>query len=523
MTGSSESMISTLSMREQARSAYSKHYDPIFDDRMLWHAQSFRHITHVLPRHTILELGCGGGVFTSKLVDTTRNECPITAVTFDLNASKPAHLPKNVEFVALSTIPGQLKDRKFDFIVAHDILDKRSGGWLLHTIYDLLEPGGQVLFYESNPWNVILKLRRTVAYLAGHKDPRLLLSRAELYELLSEVGFTRIFAAFNDFVYAPLSRRLVWMLRNLSIVLENIPGVRTLAGSIILHAQKPPRSITNHHPVSLATHERFRRAVSIVVPCHNEEMNIEPLVSHLCDLFGEYIHEILLVDDNSTDSTRNVIARLAAENARIKPVYRTPPNGVGRAIADGLQAATGDYVLSLDCDFRHLLPEVRDLFDAIAQGYDVAVGSRFSRHSVLLNYPAVKIVANRAFHALAQVILMARFRDLTNNLKLMRREVLENLVLLESGFAINAETGLQPLVMGYSVREVPISWIGRGANMGTSSFRVFKVSGGYWRVLRGLWLKRSFGVGRYRALTLARPKDEHGVFDERVRHISTVR
>src|SRR5205823_7977477 len=189
MTGSTESMIRTLSMREQARKAYSKNYDPIFNDRMLWHAQSFRHLTHVLPGHTILELGCGDGVFTHKLADITRNECLITAATFDLNASKPTHLPTSVEFVALSRIPEQLKDRKFDFIVAHDMLDKRSGGWLLRLIHDLLEPGGQVLFYESNPWNVILKLRRTVAYLAGHKDPRLFLSRAELYELLSEVGF----------------------------------------------------------------------------------------------------------------------------------------------------------------------------------------------------------------------------------------------------------------------------------------------------------------------------------------------
>ena len=204
-------------------------------------------------------------------------------------------------------------------------------------------------------------------------------------------------------------------------------------------------------------------------------------------------------------------------------MYRTPPNGVGRAITDGLQAATGDYILSLDCDFQHLLPEVRDLFDAIAQGYDVAVGSRFSRHSVLLNYPPFKIVANRAFHALAQIILLARFRDLTNNLKLMRREVVENLVLLESGFAINAETGLQPLIMGYRVKEVPVSWIGRGTDMGVSSFRVFKVSGGYWRVLLELWLRRSFGVGRYRALTVKLAKDEYGAFTERLRRISTVR
>jgi len=520
MTTSAESMIHSLRIREQIRSAYSKYRDPIFDDRMLWRAQSFRHIMHLLPGHTILELGCGDGVFTRQLVDTTRNECPITAATFDRNPSRPAILPKDVELVVLSAIPGHLKDRKFDFVVAHDILDKRSAGWLLHAIYDLLKPGGQVLFYESNPWNVVLKVRRAVA----HEDPRLLLSRSELYELLSDVGFIRIFAVFNDFVYAPLTRRLVWMLRNLSIVLENTPGLRTLAGSIILHAQKPPRLLTRGS-VSLATHERFRCAVSIVVPCRNEEMNIKPMVSSLCDLFGEYVREIVLVDDNSEDGTRNVIAQLAAEDSRIKPVYRTPPNGVGRAIMDGLQATTADYILSLDCDFQHLLPEVRDLFDAIAQGYDVAVGSRFSRHSVLLNYPFLKIVANRAFHALAQIILLARFQDLTNNLKLMRREVVRNLVLLEPGFAINVETGLQPLIMGYSVKEVAISWIGRGSNMGMSSFRVFKDGGGYWRVLRRLWLKRFLGVGSYRTLRvkLARAKDQNGTFVERLRRISTIR
>jgi SAM-dependent methyltransferase len=522
MAGSAESMIGTLRMREQVRSAYSKRHDPIFDDRMLWRAQTFRHIMHLLPGHTILELGCGDGTFTRRLVDTTRNECPITAATFDLNPSRPANLPENVEFAALSAIPGPLKDRKFNFIVAHDMLDRRSGSWLLHAIYNLLEPGGQFLCYESNPWNVILKLRRFVAYLAGHEDSRLLLRRAELYELVSEIGFIRIVSIFNDYAYAPLTRHLIWILRNLSIVLENTPGVRTLAGSIILHAQKPPGRITRT-AVSLATHERFRGAVSIVVPCHDEEMNIEPLVSRLCNLFGEYIHEVVLVDDNSNDNTRRVITRLAAADSRIKPVYRTPPNGVGRSIADGLHAATGEYILSLDCDFQHLLPEVRDLFDAIAQDYDVAVGSRFSRHSVLLNYPFLKIVANRAFHVCAQIILLARFRDLTNNLKLMRREVVENLVLLEPGFAVNAETGLQPLLMGYRVKEVPISWIGRGIDMGMSSFRVFEVAGGFLRVLRGLWLKKFLGVGGYRAVKLARAKDKRGALAERLRGISTIR
>jgi hypothetical protein len=188
-----------------------------------------------------------------------------------------------------------------------------------------------------------------------------------------------------------------------------------------------------------------------------------------------------------------VIRRLAEEDPMINPVFRTPPNGVGRAITDGYRVATGEYVLSMDCDFQHLLPEIRDLFDAAAEGYDVAVGSRFSRYSVILNYPFQKIIANRGFHALAQLLFLRHFRDLTNNLKLMRRGVVEQLQLTQPGFAINAETGLQPLLMGYTVKEVPISWINRTPDMGVSSFRLARVGGGYCQVLFRLWLKTVFG------------------------------
>src|SRR5205814_1053332 len=84
-----------------------------------------------------------------------------------------------------------------------------------------------------------------------------------------------------------------------------------------------------------------------------------------------------------------------------------------------------------------------------------------SRHSVLLNYPFLKILANRAFHAIAVVLFGRRFRDLTNNLKIMRREVVADLRLRQPGFAVNAETALQPLLLAYSVKQVPISWINR--------------------------------------------------------------
>lgn len=496
-----QSLLQTLAIREQTRDEYFSKRDPIADDRLRWRAQSFRHLVHLLPGQSILEIGCGKGLFTRQLVQVTHGRNPITAVKFGSSSEKPVDWPGSTELIEVECFPGMLGTRRFDFIVAMDILDQRNCAALLQEVYGLLKPGGQVVFYESNPWNMVLKIRRVIGTLCGKADPRALLSRERLYELISEVGFIRVFSVFNDFVFAPLSPRLVWLFRNASIVLENAPGIRTLAGSILVHAQKPPRMI-ERLPVSLAEHQVLQGAVSVVVPCFNEEMNVEPLVAGLRRHFDDYLREIILVDDNSKDSTADVIRRMASTDTRIRLVSRTGPNGVGRALAEGYRTATGRYVLTMDCDFQHLLPEMADLFDAAVKGYDVVVGSRFSRHSVLLNYPFGKIVANRGFHAMAQLLLMRRFRDLTNNLKLFRREVLEQLQICEPWFAVNAETGLQPLLMGYQVKEVPISWINRTPDMGMSSFKLAQVGWGYWRVLGRLWLRAVFGVGAYRGLVV---------------------
>lgn len=499
MSTSPSSLIQTLALRERFRDDFWARRDPIAEDRLLWRAQTFRHTVHCLPGQRILELGGGGGLFTRQLVRATRGENPITSVTFrEVPAGAATPVP-GVETLRASELPGPLAGRRFDFIVGMDLLDRRNSAWLLALVHELLEAGGQLVFYESNPWNPVYRLKSACAHLVGRPDPRNLLSKPRLYELLSEIGFIRVFAVFNDFVYAPLTRAQVWLLRNLSTLLENAPLARTLAGSILLHAQKPPRFFVPP-AVSLFRHEVLRRGVSVVIPCHNEETNVRPLVERLLDLYGEYVREIVLVDDNSTDGTRQAIEELERSEPRVRGVFRSPPNGVGRALADGLRAATGKWVLTSDCDFQHLLPEFRELFDAAAEGWDVVVGSRFSRHSVLLNYPFAKIFANRAFHLLARILFWRRFRDLTNNLKLMRREVVEDLVLREPGFAVNAEIGLQPLLIGYDLREVPISWINRTPGMGTSSFRLARVGSGYWRVLLGLWVRCVFGAGPYQRL-----------------------
>jgi dolichol-phosphate mannosyltransferase len=82
-------LVTTLAMRERYRDRYWRTRDPIADDRLTWRAQSFRHKVHLLPTQTILELGCGDGRFTRRLLKVSRGENPITAVTFDSASPRP--------------------------------------------------------------------------------------------------------------------------------------------------------------------------------------------------------------------------------------------------------------------------------------------------------------------------------------------------------------------------------------------------------------------------------------------------
>ncbi|MGB7293531.1 MAG: bifunctional class I SAM-dependent methyltransferase/glycosyltransferase family 2 protein [Thermodesulfobacteriota bacterium] len=494
--GKDDDLFEILRIREEFRDRYWLKKDPIYQDRLLWRAQTFRHMVHLLPGQSILELGCGQGLFTRHLLQVSRGENPITAVNFNSHPQFAERSLTNVKFCKLSTLNDPISNSQFDHIIAIDLVDRRNCRWLLEKVYTMVKPGGHAVFYESNPRNLMLKLRNLFSQISRKGDPRQLLSGLELIKLFSKIGFKDSLLLYNDFVYPPLTSSLIWFLRNMSILLENTPGVRTFAGSILIHAQKPSLVAEKPH-ISLFQHRNLYKAVSVVIPCHNEEANIEPLTTKLKSYFGDYIYEIIPVDDNSTDSTREVIRRLASENPMIRPIFRSSPNGVGRAISDGLRAARGEYVLTLDCDFQEILPEIRDLFDAAAEGYDVVIGSRFSRHSVLLNYPLQKIIANRGFHLFAQILFLKGFRDLTNNLKLMRKEVAHKLQLTQPGFAVNAETGLQPLLMGYKVKEVPISWINRTREMGVSSFSLTKAAVGYSQVLIKLWFTRVFRIRDY--------------------------
>ena len=494
-------LFETLKQLEAARIEYWEKVDYFLSYRLKWRARMVRHLFHILPGETLLELGSAAGQWSNEIINLTKKDNPLTAATFDLESftmMKKKWPGGPLEPIFLEDFPGKLKGRKFDFIIGWHLLTNDENNSLLVEIKKLLKPGGQILFFEPNPWNIYFNIRKLLLKLISYFKkqnnfnfrPR---NRIDLFTIISEIGYVGIKILPYDFLYPPIPKNLLWPMQNLSLILENTPYLRNFAGSLYIWAQNPQQGNRKRPLVNLAKHKALKRKVSVIVPCHNEEANISLLVEKLMAFYKDYIFELIIVDDNSSDRTAKVIKKLNKTFPCIRPVHRSMPNGVGRALRDGLAIAKGEFILMMDCDFHQILPEIADLFDAIVDGADVAIGSRFSRDSVLLNYAFTKILANRSFHIIANFLFRKHFRDISNNLKLMKSEVAERLQLESNDFSANAETGLLPILLGYNVKEVPISWINRSVNMGFSSFNLMKTGPNYFFLLWKLYFRKLRG------------------------------
>ncbi len=208
--------------------------------------------------------------------------------------------------------------------------------------------------------------------------------------------------------------------------------------------------------------------VSCVIPAHNEEGNIEVLVTRLREVLGRdeltNDYELVLVDDNSTDSTPGMADRLAASSERIKVIHRRESPGFGKALKAGLKAATGDIIIPVMGDLSDDPEDIPKLVERIAEGYDVAYGSRFTEGGRTEGYPPFKMFCNRLFNNVVRVMFGIRHKDVTNAFKAYRREVLEAIGfdnIDASGFDITIEIPLKAHIIGFRSSEVPVTWHGR--------------------------------------------------------------
>jgi dolichol-phosphate mannosyltransferase len=487
------SLEKNLAEMELARENYWLRYKGTSPIKLRWRAITVRHCFHVLPGESLLELGGGSGLWTSHLTEVLRGECPVTIAVFNQSLAEQARdkALRNVSVVDVQNILHDFEGQSFDYIVGTGILSHRDYAHNLGVLCRLLKPGGQLLFFEANYWNPQVLVKSAIPLVGrwcGNASCQIGIRRFALMKTASHQGLTHIEILPFDIIHPLTPKAIVHLLQSVAFIFEHTPLMRELCGSLYIWGKKPGSKTPRWPRASLAEHKSLHGKVSFVVPCHNEAMNVPNLVDTIVALYGPYVHEIVIVNDNSKDNTAEIARRVAEREPRVRLVDRKPPNGVGRALRDGYQAATGEYILTMDADFVQILPEFRDLFDAIAAGYDGAIGSRFSYESVLINYPFFKILCNRAFHLLVKLLLLPKVRDTSNNLKIYRAAILKNLVIQEPHFAANVETGLKPLLGGYKIKEVPISWIDRTVDMGSSSFRIVKVAPDYFMaLLRTIW------------------------------------
>lgn len=231
---------------------------------------------------------------------------------------------------------------------------------------------------------------------------------------------------------------------------------------------------------------KMKENLSVIVIAHNEEKVIGRMIEGLLSNYDKEIMELIVVDDNSTDKTSDIAVSFRKLNNKLKLVKKGKPCGVGRAIKCGFNNVNpkADYVLTMDSDFTENIKEVKLLINTMEEGgYDVVLGSRFIEGGRLVDYPLDKKMMNRLWHFLVKILFRIRQKDLTNNFKLYKTEIIKNLPWKSNGYSMNAETGLLPVILGYNIAEVPVSWISRNPEMGKSKFNLFRVGWGYIRVI----------------------------------------
>jgi dolichol-phosphate mannosyltransferase len=239
--------------------------------------------------------------------------------------------------------------------------------------------------------------------------------------------------------------------------------------------------------------------LSVVIPAHNEAESIEETVVTLVTALeaAGIQHEILIVNDNSTDNSSAVLAALSGRFASVRSIDNRPPNGFGFAVRAGLDAFRGDVVAIVMADGSDAPADLIACYAKLGEGYDCAFGSRFIAGGRVIDYPLHKLILNRMANTFIRILFRQHFNDFTNAFKVYRREVIAGLQpILSHHFNLTVELPLKAIIRGYSFAVVPISWQDRKA--GVSKLRLREMGSRYLFIVLYCFIEKQLSRGDYR-------------------------
>jgi len=207
---------------------------------------------------------------------------------------------------------------------------------------------------------------------------------------------------------------------------------------------------------------------SVILPTYNERKNL-PVITWLIEkTFTEHKldWEIIIVDDGSPDGTQEVAKQLitayGSNHIILKP--RAGKLGLGTAYVHGLQFATGNFIIIMDADFYHHPKFIAD-FIAVqkTKNYDIVTGTRYAGDGGVYGWDFKRKLVSRGANLLASVVLRPYVSDLTGSFRLYKKQVLEKVIMQteSKGYTFQMEMMVRARALGYSVAEVPISFVDR--------------------------------------------------------------
>lgn len=203
--------------------------------------------------------------------------------------------------------------------------------------------------------------------------------------------------------------------------------------------------------------------LSLIVPVYNEQGRIEAslntIVSYLNGL--DVSHEIILVDDGSSDGTLDLVRKAVDAGGSVRIVSYKPNMGKGYAVRQGVFAARGDYIAFTDIDLSAPIDQLEKLSAAIKDGYDIAIGSRAVKGAQIpVHQPLYRELGGKTLNLLIRVLAVRGIKDTQCGFKLFRgvaaRDIFSRCFI--NGWGFDVEVLYLARKLGYSVAEVPVKW-----------------------------------------------------------------
>jgi dolichol-phosphate mannosyltransferase len=208
-------------------------------------------------------------------------------------------------------------------------------------------------------------------------------------------------------------------------------------------------------------------------------------------------HELLVMDDSSTDGTLAFVGKLSETNPRIRVIASPYPRGFGLTVRAGLEVFDGDAVAIVMADGSDSPSDLVTYVRLLEAGYDCAFGSRFVRGGQVHAYPKLKLVLNRMANSFIRLLFRHGYNDTTNAFKAYRREVIQTVQpLLSNHFNLTVELPLKAIVRGHTFAVCPISWTNRAA--GTSKLKIKEMGSRYLFIVLYVFLEHHLSRGDYR-------------------------